>query len=241
VILEAAWGSGIPAEEITAAMEQRPSVWHRLLGERPAYLTAVRAALCEHARGGHLVYHGHVGHLLLSGVTHVLRVRVTADLDTRIQAALPRYGTPAEARAAIEQLDHMRREWVRWLFGVNWEDPLLYDLVLNLSRMSPGTACELVIQAAARPEYQPTPASAKALRDLVLQSRVAAALMADARTRDAEISVSADDGRVRVAGRAPWPDGVEAVSLIAKRVEGVKEVYCKLSFTGVPYAGTPVA
>ncbi len=93
VILEAAWGSGIPAEEITNAMEKRPSFWHRVMGQRTAYLTLVRAALCEHARGGQLVYHGHVGHLLLPGIVHVVRVRVIADMPFRIQAALPQHGT----------------------------------------------------------------------------------------------------------------------------------------------------
>ena len=51
VILQAAWGYGVPAEELTAAMEKPPWLWERLFGERAAYLTFVRAALCEHARG----------------------------------------------------------------------------------------------------------------------------------------------------------------------------------------------
>ncbi len=240
VLLEAAWASGLPVDEITTAMQERPSVWHRLKRERTAYLTAVRAALCEHARGGHLVYHGHVGHLLLSGIAHILRVRVTADLAFRVEAALPRYGSRDEAQAAIEQVDRMRREWVQWLFGVNWEDPLLYDLVLNLSRMSLDTACELVVQAAARPEYQPTTVSAKALRDLVLQSRVEAALAADGRTREAALTVTADDGLVTIIGQASWPDGVDSVSLVASRVDGVKEARCNVSFTAIPHAGTLV-
>ena len=240
VMLEAAWGSGIPAEEITTAMEKRPSFWHRVMGQRTAYLTLVRAALCEHARGGQLVYHGHVGHLLLPGIAHVVRVRVIADMPFRIQAALPQHSTREAALAYIEKVDQERREWVRFLFGVEWDDPLLYDLVLNLSRMSLDTACEAVTQLAARPEFQPTSESAKALRDLVLRSRVEAALAIDPRTRDAELAVTADDGLVDVNGQARWPDGVEAVSLIAQQVEGVKSLHSTVSFTSVPSLGASV-
>ncbi|HTX53324.1 MAG TPA: cytidylate kinase family protein [Candidatus Baltobacteraceae bacterium] len=241
VILEAAWASGMSAEEITAALEKRPSFWHRVMGQRTAYLTFVRAALCEHARDGRLVYHGHVGHLLLPGITHVLRVRATADQEFRIQAALPQHTTREAALAHIARVDRERREWSQFLFGVNWDDPLLYDLVLNLSRISLDTACEAVLRLAARPEFQPTPASAKALRDLVLQSRVAAALAADDRTRDAALTVTANDGRVTVTGTAHWPEGVEAVAPVARQVEGVTDLRCNVTFKSIPYAGEPVA
>jgi osmotically-inducible protein OsmY len=103
--------------------------------------------------------------------------------------------------------------------------------------MSLDTACAAVIQLAARPEFQPTPESAKALRDLVLRSRVEAALAIDPRTRDARLTVKADDGVVDVSGEAPWPDGVDAVTLIAQQVEGVRTLRSNVSFTSVPAAG----
>jgi hypothetical protein len=158
-------------------------------------------------------------------------------LPFRVQAALPQHHTREAALAYIEKVDQERREWVRFLFGVEWDDPLLYDLVLNLSRMSLDTACAAVIQLAARPEFQPTPESAKALRDLVLRSRVEAALAIDPRTRDARLTVKADDGVVDVSGEAPWPDGVDAVTLIAQQVEGVRTLRSNVSFTSVPAAG----
>jgi cytidylate kinase len=241
ILQEAAACAHIPTNEIAAAMDKRPSFWHRVLHQRTAYLTVFQAALCEQARGGQLVYHGHVGHLLLLGITHVLRVRVTADLEFRIRAALPQHQTREAAEAYIARVDRERREWSQFLFGVDWDDPLLYDLVLNLSRISLEAACETVVQAAGRPEFQPTPASAKALQDLVLQSRVATALAADPRTRDAALAVSADDGRVTITGQVRWPDGIEPVSLVAKQVADVKVVEAKLSYLAVPVAMNVIA
>jgi len=238
VILEAAWGSDVPAEKLFAAMEKRPSFWHRVVGERSAYLTFVRVALCEHARGGNLVYHGHVGHLLLPGIAHVIRVRVIADLEVRIQAAGQQQNlTRKDAIALIEKVDRERRQWTRFLFEVDWDDAHLYDLVLNLSRMSPNTACETVVKLSERPEFQPTSASQKAMRDLTLRSRVSAALAIDPRTRDADLTVLADDGIVTITGAIRSPTVEEVIPLVARQAEGVKEVRCEARVGSIPYAG----
>ncbi|MFA5026286.1 MAG: cytidylate kinase family protein, partial [Candidatus Methylomirabilota bacterium] len=49
VILDAAWGHGIPMGEMIAAMDKRPPLWRRFAGERNAHLILMRSALCEHA------------------------------------------------------------------------------------------------------------------------------------------------------------------------------------------------
>ena len=64
---------GVPAADLVAAMEKRPPFWQRVLGERTTHLMFVRAALCEHAQADNLVFHGLVGHLLLPGISHVVR------------------------------------------------------------------------------------------------------------------------------------------------------------------------
>jgi cytidylate kinase len=162
---------GVPAEELSAAMEKRPSLLARVVGEHTVYLKFVRATLCEHARGGNLVYHGHLGQLLLPGISHVIGVRVIANPEFRIQAVQRQQPLGRkEALAHIEQVDKERREWTRFLFEVDWDDPSLYDVVLNLSRMSLETACETVAHLTERPEFQPTAASLKALEDLTLSS-----------------------------------------------------------------------
>lgn len=225
VLFEAAWGYGVPAEELMVAMETPPAFWERLGSKRNAQLVFMRAALCEYARGGNLVYHGYLGHRHLPGIGHVLRVRVIADKEYRIRAAMAnQHLWRHEAIAYIEKVDKERRQWTRFLFDVDWDDASLYDLVLNLERMSVATACDTVVRLAARPEFTPTAASLKAMRDLALSSQVAAVLAQDPRTADASLEVVADDGIVTVTGTTQSPAATEAVPLVARGVEGVKEV-----------------
>lgn len=170
-VVAVAQAYGVPAEEISAAIDKRPSLLNRMVADQTVYLAFMQAALCERARGDQLVYHGHLGQLLLPGITHVLSVRVVADREYRIRAIERDHQLgPDEARAYLERVDTERRDWTRFLFGVDWNDPLLYDLVLNMSRMTLETACTLVTDAAHRPEFQPTTASRQALEELTRRS-----------------------------------------------------------------------
>jgi len=225
----------IPAEQLAAAMERRPSFLERVIGERAAYLTFVRATLCEQAQADRLVYHGYLGQLLLPGISHVVAVRVIADLEFRIRTAMQQQNLGhKDAFAYVEKVDKERREWTRFLFGVDWDDPHLYDIVLNLSRMSLATACEALAQLTERDEFKPTAESVNAMQDLSLQSRVSAALGMDFRTRDADLQVTADGGIVTITGTTRWPEVVGAVPSVVRQVDGVKEVRCEITGAAPP-------
>jgi len=230
----AAKAYGIPAEALTAEMEKRPSFWHRVIGERSAYLAFVRASLCEQARLDNLVYHGLVGHLLLPGIAHVVRVRVIADRETRVQKAMQHQNIGHnEARAHIEKVDKERRQWIQFLFDVDWDDPHLYDVVVNLTRMSLDGACATVVGLSERVEFQSTPASQQAMQDLALSSRVSAVLARDPRTRDASLKATAHSGVVTITGATRSPAVEEAVPAVVREIDGVKEVRYKIEFIPV--------
>jgi cytidylate kinase len=222
----------VPTEELTAAMDRPPRFWDRVLGERAVYLTIVRATLCEHAQGGKMVYHGYLGHLLLPGISHVIAVRVIANMEFRTQTLIQQQNLELpDALARIKKVDKERREWTRFLFDVDWDDPSLFDLVLNLSRMSLVTACETIAQLTERAEFQPTAVSMKALQDLTLQSRVSAALATDFRTTGTDLKATANDGIVTITGTTKWPEVADAVPSVVRQVQGVKEV--KSQITGL--------
>ncbi len=137
IILDAAKQYGISEQKLTAAINEPPSFWQQVPEKRIAYLSFVTAALLERAKEGNLVYHGHAGHLLLSGISHTIRARVIADTEFRIKAAMEQRDlTREEAIVAIDKVDKERVKWTRFLYGVEWQDPSLYDVVLNLEHMT---------------------------------------------------------------------------------------------------------
>lgn len=234
VIVEAARTYGMSVEKLIEVMEETPSFWQRVAGESTTALNYVRAALCVQAREGNLVYHGHAGHLLLTGISHVIRVRVIADMEFRIKAAMERLRLGRnEAIARIKQIDKARARWTQFFYGVEWDDPSLYDVVLNLERMTIADACEIVAGMTKLDTFKPNPQSIKAMEDLTVGSLAWAALNRDPRTAAADVRVVADDGVVTVTGTTGSQAVVEAIPLVAGQVEGVKEVRCEVGIGSV--------
>lgn len=229
VLAEAARDYGVSERELADSLNQPPPFWQQVLGKRLAYVRCVTAVLLEHARQGDLIYHGHVGHLLLAGVPHVLRVRVIADLEQRIAAAMRQANLNREqALAHIQRVDRERARWASVLYGVDWNDPGQYDVILNLERVSVAGACEVLAGMAALEDFKPTSAGLQRQQDLSLASRVWAAMARDPRTRSVSLEVTANNGEVVLAGNVGSQKVIEAVTETARNVEGVKTLRCEV-------------
>jgi len=216
---------GAAEDELREALLKPPGFLDRMQHERHRYLAFVQAALCERVQAGDVVYHGNAGHLLLPGISHVVRVRLIAPTELRDRVLREREDiSDAEAVEQIEKLDREREKWTRFLYGVDWLDPRLYDLCINLRTLDVHDAEGLVIAAARSPRFEPTEESRQAMADLLLSSRVGAALAEDERTASAEVQLRARDGVIYLRGRLRPASLVDAVITVASGVEGVRSV-----------------
>ena len=151
-IVERAAASGVSHEELLAALLNPPGFLERFQHKRYRYLALFQAALAEEVKNGNVVYHGNAGHLMLKGAAAVLRIRIIAPIEMRLAMVQERLKlTGNEALDYIHKMDEGRKKWTQYLYGVNWEDSALYDLVVNLEHMDIEEACD-VINALARAE-----------------------------------------------------------------------------------------
>ena len=230
VIVEAAKRYNVPEPELVKAFEKAPTFWEKLTASRRMYLTFVQALMCEHAERGNLVYHGHAGHELLPGISHVLKVRLVAPHDYRIRAVMER--NPGLDRKGatryITQVDEERTSRMRYLFDVDWRDPYQYDLVLSLDKLTVDSARDLVIQAVQWAQFQPTEASQRALQNLALSSRLRATLDAHPQFSPYDIGIDVKDDAVTLSGTLPSDDAIRQVLNLAAQAAGVKQVVNQL-------------
>lgn len=218
--LDAEHEDGVPEEKPKRRREDANGLLVRL--------NRGRAALIRRAREGNFVYHGFAGHLLLPGVSHVLRVRIIAGMEYRILAAMAELGFKRDrAVAMIKDMDEESMKRALALYGVRWNDPSLYNVVLNLDQLSTESAVKIVLAMAQLAEFQPTGESLRAFENLALGSRVWAALAMDERTRRADVRVVSEDGVVTITGNVGSEKALAALPLVANGVEGVKEVRCE--------------
>jgi cytidylate kinase len=226
-IFGAAKEFGIPETELNAALIKPPGFLKLVPGKRIVILNVIRTALLTMTKGGNLVYHGFAGHLLLREVSHVLKVRVIASMEYRIQAAMMRHGDNRDqAIARIKGRDKQSIYWSRFLCGVDWQDTTLYDVTLNLERISIDDAVETLMHMTELEAFKPTEASRQVFEDLLLGCRVWAELTKDPQTHSANVRVEAQLGHVVITGDAGSYQIIQAISEVARSVAGVLDVTC---------------
>jgi cytidylate kinase len=233
VLVAASRRYGIPEAKLNDIVEKGQYWWERLLQDLRPYRIALQATLCELAHDGKLVYHGHLGHELLSDIKHVLKVLLTAPIEFRIEQVQRRqHLTEVAARHYIEEVDKARSRRLMAMFGTDWRDPNRYDLVLNMGKMSREGAKRMIVEAAKLEEHQANPASNKAFNDLALGSRALATLLASPDVRGSALEVRADGGHIHVKGRVD--DGMEyEIVRLVQIVPGVTKVTTNL-YTVLP-------
>jgi hypothetical protein len=212
-----------------------PGYWDEHSSKRTHYLTCFKTALLDYAVQGSMIYHGNLAHILLNEVPFVLRVRINAPLLNRVKPLMESENISKDvAIERIKDMDRRRRLWTQFLYDAEVVDPIFFDLILNLERISLDDAIEMVAAEVSKEPFQPTEESVQTLRDLRLASIVKCRLMSSSTTKGLDLSVDADasDGSVLVTGTLP-PDasrtreadiqsvlsGLESVSSVEVRVK----------------------
>jgi Cytidylate kinase-like family len=149
---------------------------------------------------------------------------VIAPLEQRVGAARKRLKvTREEAAAFIGRMDHDRRKWTQFLYGVDWGDPALYDLLINLEHIGIERACGLVVSTIGQAGFEFSPERQAAMNDLALASRVCATLAQDPYTLNLEVEAESRGGRVSIRGESV-KDEFEAIRRVVLGVPGVTGV-----------------
>jgi cytidylate kinase len=221
---------GIPVGKLELAMVKKPAVAERLARLREQYLAVATARMCEVAKEGNLVYLGRTGHMLLPGVSHVVRVRVVPQSEQRLENAMQRTKLSREkAERMLADIDIDVRSWVRFVHGVDFDDLARYDLVVNLEHLSLTNAAIALCNLVELPDFQPTPASRRAMQELDLQAQARLRLTLDPRTAEADLTVRASGGVVTVTYVPGQAEVAPLIPDVLRQLEGCREVRCTLA------------
>jgi hypothetical protein len=214
------------ANRVTASIEKAAHDYEKFSALRRPYKILTQLALLEYAIQGNVAYIGYSGHLLLSGIPHAIRVRILAPVDLRVRLMRDREKglTEEEARERIRENDDERSRWTRFMYGKSLRDPALFDLCINLERISLDTAYFMLEHAAQQKEFKLTPESMAVLDNRYLCAQVLAALVTNPQTSEVEVGATAEGGHVVLEG--PYLADSERLLVmgIARTVRGVAQV-----------------
>lgn len=234
VVKEAASDLGVSEADLSRGMERTPRLWNRQSSERRLYIAAVQAALAEHVAGGDLIYHGRAGQVLLAGLPGVLKVRLIAPMGARVHSLLESDGMDStSAEQYIRHVDGVRARWVKMMYGEDVEDPVLYNMVINLKTLSIPAACTIVTKASEQPDFAVTDEVKAKLIDFRLACQVKLGLARARDTRALNLQIEAHGGIVDVSGTAPALSSGktgEQIVEVARSIQGVEEVRLRVEW-----------
>ncbi len=244
ILLEAAQSSHVSETKLFESLHDAPGLLDRITHVRQRFIDWFQAALLEHVTKDGVVYHGFAGQILLAGISHVLKVRVIADMEERVALLMTRQRISREdALRLIEKEDHERAEWYRTIYRTDMHDPRLYDMVLHIDRLTIDDACDAICRIASSDSFAATARSGAALADLALENHAKVVIQdickADVTAKDGIVHIRVQGQKLKTAGVAS-PDVQHQVQdqiqedLYGKivsavsRLPGVKDIDCSI-------------
>jgi cytidylate kinase len=217
-------------ESVKEIDKKAPSLFQRVFSHKPTIeLDRLTSVIYELAQKGDAVFLGRGSQILLKSFNCALHIRVVASLEKRVQNLLERGFHREVALKAIEQTDHERGSFIKFAFGVDWENPNLYDVILNMDKLSVQLAVNIVIQMARSEDIKACSIDAmKSIEMMGLTHRAEAALIEAGLTygpAGAYVSVIVEEpGRVRLLGVVDDKTTKTRAEKIVKDLKGVESI-----------------
>jgi len=199
ILIETSRDFNIPEIKLFQAIHDAPTFIDRLLPHKMKYIAYIQAAILKNLKRDNVVYHGFAGHFFVKDISHVLKVRIIADMEERIRLVMGRNGLSRhEAISYIQKVDEQRRKWGLQLYGIETADPSLYDLVIHIDRITVDDAVDIICHKVGLNHFRTTPASQQQIEDLSLAAEVKARLI----DLNPGVAVTADKGHVCIMAPA---------------------------------------
>jgi cytidylate kinase len=225
IITKAAESFGEEVVDLKHATEEKPTLWDRFRQSQRRYMTYIEAIVLEMAARDDVVLVGRASTVILRDVGHALRVRVSAPEGVRAASICQQHGlTAAAALDYVHEADRDLAARVRFLYHLDWNDPLLYDVVLNTERLGVPAAVAVLRARLQEERLTPSDASRQALRERSLVALARAALLANPITRMRTIGVAVTGELVELTGHVQTEAERQAAAAAVSRIAGVTEV-----------------
>ena len=113
-----------------------------------AFIDATTTVVNDLYRAGNVVIIGRGANVILTNTPGVIHVGLVAPLEVRAETLVQReHLDPEEARVYVEELEQARIAFFRKFFKVHPNESTLYHLMLNMGKIRPETASEIIIHA----------------------------------------------------------------------------------------------
>lgn len=115
---------------------------------RRAYRAAMQMVMEELAGEGKVVIVGRAGQLILKDWPDTVHIRLIAPVSIRAARVAQRQNIAMDsALAQVQTSDRYRSSYLRRFYQARWDNPELYDLVINTAHLTVREAARLICEA----------------------------------------------------------------------------------------------
>ena len=228
IVSKASSLSDLPENKVFKAFSAKTSVFNQVTHEKERSITYLKLAVAEMLIEDNILINGFTSLLISSGIAHVLRVCLIADMKYRVSLASSSGMSENEALKMIHKNDEDKISWTKNILEKDdpW-DISIYDMVLPTDKMTPEDIANLVEKSLERDILKASADSEKAIQDFILASRVETVLAKEGHIITAEADAGAltltINKQVLLLKRLE-----EELQSIAGKIPGVKSVATKV-------------
>ncbi len=207
--------------------EKGPALFEKFFSERPKIsLDRLQSVILEVAKDGDAVFFGRGSQLLLRSFDCALHVLVAGSMEKRTERVMEQNKVGKElAEKMIQRSDHDRKSFLRFAFDEDWLNPHLYDLIINMDKLSVDSAAKMVIDAAKSDQIKACGIdSVSSLGKLALQRKVESVFLEKGLMRPHVFFNVDDPETVRIYGFVDSSEEKEEIGSVVKKISGVKKV-----------------
>ena len=218
---------GVSESNLVRVLKEAPSGVGMFSKAKPEYIIFIETLLTEYLLKNNIVFYGVIGLPFFQEISHVLKVRIIANLESRIKSRMKLDNISGDkASKLVAKEDEEQAKWAAAFYDIDLTDPNLYDLSINIGHIKGDDvedALETIISAVKHKKFQPMTYSLRCMKNIAMSCRVRATL-ADI---DSKMQVKSDEGTVYIYTKAVKKKAQNKALEMKQKVmqlEGVKHV-----------------
>jgi len=224
---------GFREEYLERVDEKKPAFWSHFSAEKDKYVNYLKLLVYEFAVEDNCIIMGRGGHYLFQNVPQVLKIRITASCQDRVDRIRERYSCDdSQAGLLMKHSDRDRTGYHRFFFETSWNDPMYYDLFINTHSLTVEQSCRIITDTLSILDEPGLPElRKKAVQELLMSQQVVNAILYEQEIPVNFLAARTEDGIVTLEGYVAVLHYVARCGEIAEKIPGVKKVENNIVFS----------
>jgi cytidylate kinase len=211
-----------------------PTIWERYDWSFMGFMALVQCIIIDHAQKDNIVIMSRGANYLLNGIPHILRIRVVASVEKRIERIMMQENLSWEtARLLVKKADHEITSAIQQLYGKKWDDPGAYEIKFDTSIQEFDQIIESVKSLLMAKDNLKTPEAQQQLAMKALAARIKAGIFTNPKFLIPTLEVEVAQDGIALHGVARSIKEHQAIDKEVIRIAGNTPVTCKIHYRGL--------